>query len=141
MAENYTIRCETADRDALKRFIEGHGETQPEGAAVLVQQIAKIEARETMPETSPLFDLYDEINKRTYEVFQAIATETREKVRTAEDGAAARINAAEEKAASAAERADAAVAEADALRRDAGLAEKRCGQRKEQPCGGRIIVR
>ena len=34
-----------------------------------------------------------------------------------------------------------AVAEADALRRNAGLAEKRCGQRKEQPCGGRIIVR
>ena len=94
MAENYTIRCETADRDALKRFIEAHGETQPEAAAVLVQQIAKIEARETMPEASPLLDLYDEINRRTYEVFQAIATETREKVRTAEDGAAARIKAA-----------------------------------------------
>lgn len=46
MAENYTIRCETADRDALKRFIEAHGETQPEAAAVLVQQIAKIEARD-----------------------------------------------------------------------------------------------
>ena len=114
MVENYTIRCEASDRDVLKRFIEAHGETQPEAAAVLVQQIAKIEARETMPETSPLFDLYDEISKRTYGVFQAIATETHEKVRTAEDGAAARVKAAEEKAEAAAERADTAVAEADA---------------------------
>ena len=77
MAENYTnytIRCATADRDTLKRFIEAHGETQPEGAAALIQQIAKIEARETMPDASPLFDLYDEISKRIYGVFQAIAT-------------------------------------------------------------------
>lgn len=69
MAETtFSARCASEDRDAVKAYIESHGDTGAEGMAALATMVRRQGLRERNAEAVPLLDLLDELYGRLYSV-------------------------------------------------------------------------